>query len=128
MKTKLLYLNFAMCYNYFNKLEFDEEVIRMKEVIISADGDSKVYLVPDVVANKLREYCIDFCDKWMRTSPNAEKYRMNGGWCFNEEDFIEYLNEYVFPEQKSSFVKNLGWTDLGKNLSVEYQGHPYFNF
>ena len=22
MKTKLLYLNFAMCYNYFNKLEF----------------------------------------------------------------------------------------------------------
>ena len=25
MKTKLLYLNFAMCYNYFNKLEFGGE-------------------------------------------------------------------------------------------------------
>lgn len=100
----------------------------MKEVIISADGDSKVYLVPNVVANNLREYCIDFCDKWMIISPNAEKYRMNGGYCFNEEDFIEYLNEYIFPEQKSSMVKNLGWTDLGENLPVEYQGHPYFNF
>ena len=100
----------------------------MKEVIISADGDSKVYLVPDVVANNLREYCIEFCDKWMRTSPNAKKYRMNGGYCFNEEDFIEYLNEYIFPEQKSSFIKNLGWTDLGKNLPVEYQGLPVFNF
>ena len=29
----------------------------MKEVIISADGDSKVYLVPDVVAN------VDCCRK-----------------------------------------------------------------
>lgn len=100
----------------------------MKEVILSADGDSVVYSVPDVIANNLREYCIAFCDKWMRTNPNAEKYRMNGGWCFNEADFIDYLNEYIFPEQKSCFVKNLGWTDLGKNLPVEYQNHPYFNF
>ena len=50
----------------------------MKEVIISADGDSKVYLVPDVVANDLNKYCIEFCDKWMKTSPNAKKYKMNG--------------------------------------------------
>ena len=100
----------------------------MKEVIISADGDSKVYLVPDVVADNLSEYCIEFCDKWMRTSPHAEKYRLHEGWCFNEEDFIEYLNEYIFPEQKSVLVKNLGWTDLGENLPAEYQSLPYFNF
>lgn len=100
----------------------------MKEVIISADGDSIVYLVPDAVANDLRKYCISFCDKWMRTSPNAKKYKTKGGYCFNEADFIEYLNEYIFPEQKSVFVKNLGWTDLGKNLPAEYRGHPYFNF
>ena len=100
----------------------------MKEVIISADGDSKVYLVPDVVANNLREYCIEFSHKWMMASPNAEKYRMNGGYCFNEADFIDYLNEYIFPEQKSVLVKSLGWTDLGENLPVEYQGLPYFNF
>ena len=32
----------------------------MKEVIISADGDSFVYLVPDTVANDLSKYCMDF--------------------------------------------------------------------
>ena len=100
----------------------------MKEIIISADGDSIVYLVPDAVADDLRSYCISFCDKWMKTSPDAKKYRINGVYCFNEADFIDYLNEYVFPEQKSVFVKNLGWTDLGENLPAEYQGVPYFNF
>ena len=35
----------------------------MKEVILSADGDSIVYSVPDEVANDLRKYCIEFCDK-----------------------------------------------------------------
>ena len=100
----------------------------MKEVIISADGDSKVYLVPKAVANDLRKYCIEFCDKWMKTSHHAKKYKINGVYCFNEEDFIDYLNAYVFPEQKSVFVKNLGWTDLGRNLPAEYKGHPYFNF
>lgn len=100
----------------------------MKEVIISADSDSIVYSVPDVVADNLKKYCISFCDKWMKNSPDAKKYRLNGGYCYNEADFIDYLNEYVFPEQKSIFVKNLGWTDLGKNLPAEYKNHPYFNF
>ena len=100
----------------------------MKEVIISADGDSIVYLVPDAVANNLSTYCITFCDKWMRTSPDAKKYKIKGGYCFNEADFIDYLNKYVFPEQKSVFIKNLGWTDLGENLPTEYKNLPYFNF
>ena len=100
----------------------------MKEVIISADGDSVVYLVPDAVADDLREYCISFCDKWMRTGSNAKKYKIKGVYCFNEADFIDYLNKYVFPEQRSVFVKNLGWTDLGRNLPAEYKNHPYFNF
>lgn len=38
----------------------------MKEIIISADGNSVVYSVPDDVANHLRKYCIEFCDKWMK--------------------------------------------------------------
>ena len=100
----------------------------MKEIIISADGDSIVYLVPDEVADNLEKYCIEFCGKWMRTSPQAEKYRINGGYCYNESDFIDYLNKYIFPEKKSVFVKNLGWTDLGDNLPLEYQDYPYFNF
>ena len=100
----------------------------MKEVILSADGDSIVYLVPDEVADNLRKYCIHFCDVWMKSSPYAKKYKINGGYCYNEADFIEYLNIYVFPDQKSSFVKNLGWTDLEQKLPKEYQKYPYFNF
>ena len=47
----------------------------MKNVILSSEGDSIVYSVPDTVADNLRKYCIEFCDKWLWKSPNAEKYR-----------------------------------------------------
>ena len=100
----------------------------MKEIILSSDGDSIVYLVPDAVADELNKFCIFFCDTWMKTSPNAKKYKINGCYCFDEADFIDYLNEYVFPEQKSLFIKNLGWTNASRNLPAEYKDHPYFNF
>lgn len=100
----------------------------MKEIILSADGDSIVYLVPDAVADNLREYCIEFCDKWLWNSPEAQQYRTKQGVCYNEADFISYLNKYIFPEQESKFIKNLGWTDFGKNLPSEYKSLPYFNF
>ena len=100
----------------------------MKEIIISSDGDSMVYLVPDEVADNLRDHCIFFCDKWMKTSPNDRKYKINGVWCFSEKDFIDYLNNVAFPDKKSVFVRNLGWTDLVNNLPKEYRNHPYFNF
>lgn len=67
----------------------------MKEIIISADGDSMVYSVPDAVANDLRRYCIEFSDKWLRNSPQAKRYRTKQGVCFNEADFIECMNEYM---------------------------------
>ena len=69
----------------------------MKEVILSCDGDSIVYLVPDEVAVNLRKHCIFFADKWMKRSPNDIKFKINGVWCFNERDFIDYLNEVAFP-------------------------------
>ncbi len=100
----------------------------MKEIILSADGDSTVYLVPDDVADNLKKYCFEFCDQWLWTSPEAKRYRTQHGVCFNESDFIDYLNKYLFPAQKSVFVKNIGWTELGKKLPPEYQDLPYFNF
>lgn len=100
----------------------------MKEVILSADGDCIVYLVPDAVADDLRRYCIHFCDDWLVTSPDAAKYRINGCLSFTEADFIDYLNEYVFPDQKSVFVKNLGWVNRWSDLPAEYQDLPDFNF
>ena len=45
-----------------------------------------------------------------------------------EADFIEYLNTCVFPDRESKMIKNLGWTDLGKNLPEEYRNIPYYNF
>lgn len=101
----------------------------MKQVILSADSESMVYSVPDDVADNLEKYCLEFCNNWLRKSPDAKKYRIRE--CvvsYTEEDFIDYLNQYVYPHEKSVPIKNLGWTDFGKNLPEEYKGCPYFNF
>lgn len=100
----------------------------MKEIILSADGDSAIYSVPDEVADNLEKFCIEFCDNWLHTSPDAKKYRTKHGVCYNEADFIDYLNKYIFPDQISTLVKNIGWTGLGEDLPNEYQKYPYFNF
>ena len=60
----------------------------MKQVVLSADGDSVVYSVPDVVADKLEKYCLEFCTKWIRTGSEAKKYRMNGGVCYDQTDLL----------------------------------------
>ena len=100
----------------------------MKYVILSADGDSVVYSVPDIVAENLEKYCLEFTN-WMYHSRQArKKYKIQGVFCYSEADFIDYLNQYIFPTEKSELVKNLGWTDLGEELPDEYWGIPYFNF
>ena len=106
----------------------DNREQNMKEVILSADGDSIIYLVPDVVAENLEEYGLKFCSDWLRNSPDAERYRVGKAVCYTESDFIEYLNTYVFPDRESKMIKNIGWTDLGKNLPEEYRNLPYYNF
>ena len=99
----------------------------MKNIILSADGDSVIYSVPDAVADNLRKYCLDF-SKWIYNSPDAKKYRVGKGVCFTEADFIDYLNQYVFPNEQSTFVKNIGWTDGSKKLQDEYKVYPSFSF
>ena len=79
-------------------------------------------------AENLEEYCLKFCSDWLWNSPDAEKYRFGIGGCYTEADFIEYLNTYSFPDHESIMIKDLGWTDLGKNLPEEYKDCPYFNF
>lgn len=100
----------------------------MKNVVISADGDRKVYSVPDIVAENLREYCMEFCTTWLKESPHAAKYRIGIGFCFNEEDFIEYLNTWIFPNEPSVLVENLGWIDFASPLPEPYRQCPAFNF
>ncbi len=49
----------------------------MKRIVLSADGDRMVYLVPDEVAEQLERYCDRFWT-WMQQSPHAVKYRVGG--------------------------------------------------
>lgn len=100
----------------------------MRNIILSADGDRMVYSVPDPVAAELDRYCMEFCVKWLWESPDAAKYRINGVVCYHEGDFIEYLNRYLFPEEPSVLVENLGWIALDEDLPDRYRGCPVFNF
>ena len=100
----------------------------MKPIVISADGNRKVYLVPDKVADNLSKYCIRFCTKWLPRNPHAKKYRIHGMLCYNEEDFIAYLNTWAFPNEPSVFVENLGWIDFQEKLPAPYTDCPQFNF
>ena len=101
----------------------------MKNVIISADGDRMVYAVPNIVADNLTEYCIEFCDKWLRTSAYAKKYRRNGVLCYNERDFIEYLNRFKFPQEPSVFIENLGPIGIDElPIPERYKDCPMFHF
>ena len=102
--------------------------MNMKEVILSADGDSVIYAVPDAVADDLEKYCMEFCCNWLHKSPDASKYRTGNTVSYTENDFIEYLNKYIFPDERSFFIKNIGWTNLGENMPEQYKCYPYFNF
>ncbi|MCI9268058.1 MAG: hypothetical protein HFF40_04300 [Lawsonibacter sp.] len=100
----------------------------MKNIVLSADGDRVVYSVPDVVADRLEDYCMEFRCHWLPDSPHAQNYRINGGLCYNEADFIDYLNRWVFPDQPSVLVKNLGWIEFDQPLPEPYRSCPQFNF
>ena len=99
----------------------------MKEVILSAGGPSAIYIVPDAVAENLHDYCIEFCCNWLIKSPFAAKHRRGNVLCYNEQDFIEYLNEYIFPQEKSVLVQKLGFM-TAKEQRQRYRDVPSFNF
>ena len=99
----------------------------MKHIILSADGSSKVYSVPDAVAEDLEHYCLEFSD-WLYESPEAEKYRDGEGVCYDESDFIEYLNTRVFPDAPCVFVTDLGFLRWNRLIPLKYRRCPRFNF
>lgn len=103
----------------------------MRNVLLSADGEISVFSVPDKVADNLEEYCLEFCCHWLYESPQAAKYRvkMSGtiGVCYNEKDFIDYLNQYVCDE-RSSLITTLSGVYRKEELPEEYAGLPYYNF
>ena len=108
----------------------------MKHILLSADSEPSVYSVPDIVADNLEEYCHEFCDKWLHESPHAGEYRTPFGVEFNEDDFIKYLNTWIFPNEPSVLVETLDWSVInaaingrGKlRLPEKYETCEWFNF
>ncbi len=100
----------------------------MKNVVLSADGERHVYSVPNAVADNLEEYCNFFCNEWLRNSVDAKKYRKKSGLMYNQQDFIIYLNSYVFPNKLSKYIESLGFINFGDTLSEKYKDTPQFNF
>ncbi len=102
----------------------------MKEVILSADNKAKIFLVPDDVANNLDDYCYEFCANWIWKNPNGAKLlQVFDGQkvaVYDEMDFIDYLNEWIFPEQQSKLVRELEY--YGYELPEEYNEYIQYNF
>lgn len=102
----------------------------MKEVILSNDSKANIYLVPDDVAENLDKYCCDFAVNWLWKSPHAAKYRKEKRGqtvaVYAASDFIDYLNEWVFPNQQSFLVKELGCNFY--EIPEEYKDYPHYNF
>lgn len=90
--------------------------------------DSMVYLVPDEVADQLDKYCLSFCDTWLHTNPDAEPYRMGSVVSYDEKDFIKYLNTWVFPEQPSVFIENIGQVESDADIPESIGNALYFSF
>lgn len=74
----------------------------MKNVLLSADNEIKLFSVPDEIADNLEQYCVEFCCNWLHKSPKAAKYRVKmgdrTGVCYSEEDFemvMEQIFEYI---------------------------------
>ena len=108
----------------------------MKYILLSADSEPSIYSVPDIVADNLRMYCMEFCDKWLWESPHAAQYRTLIGVAYNEDDFIKYLNTWIFPDEPSVLVETLDWSVIddaingrGKlHLPEKYKDCEWFNF
>ena len=99
----------------------------LKYILLSHDAAPSVYLVPCVVADNLSEYCAEF-DKWLRISPHAEVYRIGEAVRYTSEDFIKYLNTWVFPDEPSQFIENLHYVVTDSDIPEEYKHCEWFNF
>ena len=102
--------------------------MKYENILLSADGEISVWRVPKEVSDNLEEYCLDYL-KWEMESedPRAKRIR-SGEPYFIESSFIEYLNKYVFPNNKSYFVEDTGIAIYeGKEID-KYKGCSEFNF
>jgi len=98
-------------------------------VLLSADGPLSVYAVPDIVAENLHEYCLEFCNEWIHTSEHAQKLlHPSGCVCYDEKDFVDYLNAWIFPDDPSVLIETLPADDTQPDVPEKYSDLEWFNF
>ena len=104
----------------------------MKHVILSHDSKALLYLVPDEVAERLEDYCMEFACRWLWEDTNVQKLlqEVGGVTCavYGAPDFIDYLNRWVFPQEPSSLVRELDFYGYEEVFPEEYRQYPRFNF
>ena len=119
---------------YHNNIMFYEQTDdtrEMKEVVLSADGDLSLYLVPADVADNLATVANEFAFNYVWHGEKSGKFlQLCGeqyGAVFDETDFIEYLNTVLYPDKPSKKIKTFQATD-DEEMPEEYRKYPYHNF
>ncbi len=117
---------------YHNNILFCEETNdtrEMKEVILSADGDPSLYLVPAEVADNLamvaNEFALGYVWHGEKSGRFLELYENRYVAVYDEEDFIEYLNTVLYPQKLSHKIKTIYDFDY---VAEEYAKIPRYNF
>ncbi len=109
----------------------------MKHILVSADSKPSVYLVPDIVADNLRDFCLDFLSDLYNMENDRDLEIIDNEHvtsddestlCFDETGFIYWLNQYKFPDEPSMFVETLDWEAFEGVLPENYKSCPWFNF
>lgn len=102
----------------------------MKKVLLSSDGPAAVYCVPDEVADHLDAYCWEFAADWIWKDPNGAKLlkeiRGQKVAVYGAQDFIDYLNQWRFPDQPSFLVERLDC--CGYEVPKGYRQYPQYHF
>ena len=119
---------------YHNNILFCEQTDdtrEMKEVVLSADGDLSLYLVPADVADNLAAVANEFAFNYVWHGEKSGKFlKLCGeqyGAVFDETDFIEYLNTVLYPDKPSKKLKTFKAAD-DEDVPEEYRKYPYYNF
>lgn len=75
-------------------------------------------------------YCWEFAANWIWKNPNGAKLlqeiRGQKVAIYGSTDFIDYLNEWIFPQQKSVLIEQLNYYDY--ELPEKYKDYPQYNF
>jgi len=80
----------------------------MKKIVLSADSNPAIYLVPDYIADALQRYLDQFFD-WLYDRKNDRGYWMEFqpgcyGVNYTEKAFIKWLNEFIIDGPENAIL------------------------